>query len=88
MGARSRQPLMPRKVLARAVLCFAATSTPVERMWNKTKRVFTKLRGRLHPELGGKQVLVKDLWEWLAAGGEAVLQEAEARAGANPIQYQ
>ncbi len=74
---------MPRLfMLARATLCFPATSTPVERMWNKTKRVFTKLRGRLHPELGGKQVLVRGLWEWLAAGGELVLREVEARKAA------
>ncbi len=71
---------MPRLfMLARATLCFPATSTPVERMWNKTKRVFTKLRGRLNPELGGKQVLVRELWDWLAEGGEKLLLDVEAR---------
>jgi hypothetical protein len=72
----SMKPTLPRLFkLARAVLCIAATSTPVERMWNKTKRVFNKLRGRLHPEMGGKQVFVRDMWDWLKSGGEAILQE-------------
>lgn len=64
--------------LARAVLCIPVTSTPVERMLNKTKRVFSKLRGRLLPEMGGKQVFVRDLWDWLDAGGEAILKEYSA----------
>jgi hypothetical protein len=70
--------------LARAVLSIPVTSTPVERMWNKTKRVFSKLRGRLLPEMGGKQVYVREMWDWLDAGGEAVMQEYATRgAGAN-----
>ena len=65
--------------LARAVLAIAATSTPVERMWNKTKRVYAKLRGSLHPETGAKQVYVRDVWDWQGSGGAALMTKYEAR---------
>jgi hypothetical protein len=72
--------MMPRLFcVARGVLAISATSTPVERMWNKTKRVFAKLRGRLHPDTGAKQVYVRDVWDFLAAGGENVLAKYEKR---------
>jgi hypothetical protein len=78
---KERRPLFPRLTkIVRAVLSIVATSTPVERMWNKTKRVFNKLRGNLSPETGGKQAYLRDMHDWLREGGEDVLCKYEAVA--------
>jgi hypothetical protein len=81
------KPMLPKLFeVARAVLCIAATSTPVECMWDKTKRVFSKQRGRLHPETGAKQAFLHDIYRWLSGGGEALLRKYEARAAAQGAQ--
>lgn len=49
------------KLIARAVLGVPASAISCERIWSSCGRVFTKLRGSLSADTGGKQVVLHEL---------------------------
>ncbi len=54
---RLHKPMFPDLYrLARVFLAIPLSSTTIERLWSKLKRVLTKARGNLDVDLGGKQV--------------------------------